>query len=207
MINGESLRPLPPIPDPIPISRDLPTIADLADNASSAVDAETPRDWDHTVRTRSSGKASAVHSRPLRPVLGGVPHMSGIGERFGQSGVLRTPGAARSPTRTSVGVNATWGRPDMSGTHERFGQSGVCALRVLRGAPLGHRWGRTLRGAGPTCRALTNDPHKSRGTSVPWVSPSSATPNAGSGTGTQSGQRHPMRYLARRVVAVANRRE
>ena len=37
-----------------------------------------------------------------------------------------------------------------------------CALRVLRGAPLGHRWGRTLRGAGPTCRALTNDPHKSR---------------------------------------------
>ena len=99
----------------------------------------------------------------------GRPDMPGTHERFGQSGVLRTPGAARSPTRASVGVNATWGRPDMPGTHERPAQ-------VSR-------------------------------TSVPWVSPSSAAPNAGSGTGTQSGQRHPMRYLARRVVAVANRRE
>ena len=37
----------------------------------------------------------------------------------------------------------------------------VCALRVLRAAPLGHRRGRTLRGAGATCRALTNHSDKS----------------------------------------------
>ena len=46
VINGESLRPLPPIPDRTPTPRDLPTIADLVDNASSAVDAGTPPDWD-----------------------------------------------------------------------------------------------------------------------------------------------------------------
>ncbi len=43
VINGESLRPLPPIADPIPVPR--PTLADLVDNASLA-DAATPRDWD-----------------------------------------------------------------------------------------------------------------------------------------------------------------
>ena len=42
VISGESLRPLPPIPDQTPAPR--PTLADLVDNASA--DAETTRDWD-----------------------------------------------------------------------------------------------------------------------------------------------------------------
>ena len=46
VITGDSLRPLPPIPDRPPAPRDLPTIADLVANASSAVDTGTPRDWD-----------------------------------------------------------------------------------------------------------------------------------------------------------------
>lgn len=44
VINGESLRPLPPIPDPIPTPR--PSLADLVENASAASDAGTSQDWD-----------------------------------------------------------------------------------------------------------------------------------------------------------------
>ena len=52
VINGESLRPLPPIPDQIPAPR--PTLADLVDNASAGLRAQVA----HATGTSSS------HTRP-----------------------------------------------------------------------------------------------------------------------------------------------
>ena len=46
VINSESRRPLPPIPDPIPSPRAQPTIADVINNASSDQDAAGSKDWD-----------------------------------------------------------------------------------------------------------------------------------------------------------------
>ena len=46
MVKSESLRPLPPIPDPIPSPRAQPTIADVINNASSGEDTADSKDWD-----------------------------------------------------------------------------------------------------------------------------------------------------------------
>ena len=46
MINSESLRPLPPIPAPIPSPRAQPTIADVVNNASAGDDAPDGKVWD-----------------------------------------------------------------------------------------------------------------------------------------------------------------
>ena len=68
VINGESLRPLPPIPDRVPIPQSQPTIADLVHNASSNVDAETPRDWDVFIShaTEDKGAVAGPLSHALR---------------------------------------------------------------------------------------------------------------------------------------------
>ena len=58
VISGESLRPLPPIPDPIPTPR--LTLADLVDNASAASDAGTSRDWDVFISHATEDKESVA---------------------------------------------------------------------------------------------------------------------------------------------------
>ena len=66
VINGESLRPLPPISDQPPAPRDLPTIADLVDNASSAVDAGAPRDWDVFISHATEDKETSLGRSHMR---------------------------------------------------------------------------------------------------------------------------------------------
>ena len=58
VINGESLRPLPPIPDQVPAPR--PTLADLVDNASVASGAGTPRDWDAFISHATEDKETVA---------------------------------------------------------------------------------------------------------------------------------------------------